>query len=237
MGIRCIALLAVCFAAIACTEVVEVPVYLDRPAGVAGSGGDAQPGGSGGTVAEGGSGGIGAGGSGGAIAEPVLCTERACRCTQDCCSWIETIDSESIGNDEWVCPAGYVEWETCDPSMCACDVAEKKHCVSGGCCRGDVIVDSLCTPYGWVCDGGTQDFDECPSVECSCDERRYYPGDTCDERGNMRCEIPVEEFEGLCNLVVCQTCEGFEGPVAWDGCTCVCEEVTGGAQVVCEPTE
>ena len=67
------------------------------------------------------------------------------------------------------------------------------------------------------------------TTECTCEDLASLPGDTCDDAGNMRRLLTEDRLGRGCNQVACQTCDGFEGPVEWNGCVCACD----AGNVVC----
>lgn len=232
MRLRLAAVLA--FAVTACTEIVEVPAPAEAggdgsggSAGQAGGGGGWQPAdGNGGTAGAGEGGGGGAGG--GIVDDRVACAEGRCDCARDCCGSTFTEPSELSPDRGWLCPPGYVDADSCDPATCTCDRAEMFSCVVGGCCRGDLSVGPNCVDGTWECPSGTDPWPAClTTTPCTCADLRVAPGDSCDEEGNLRCELTEETLDGSCDFIACSSCDGFAGPVEWNGCTCACDPAGG----------
>ena len=94
------------------------------------------------------------------------------------------------------------------------------------------VYDAHCADGEWVCpDRYPFTTADCIEYECSCEELPKWPGDACDSNGEMVCRITDEVIESWCDrMIVCTTCNGFDGPILIDGCGCHCNE---NGQVVC----
>lgn len=196
------------------------------PGGLGGTGGVEGPG----------SGGIGGAAGGTETGELVRCPRgTGCKCTVDCCSLRDAVDSILI-DGVFVCPPGTTVWQGCDPSACPCDTAirDEDACVMNCCRAGDELRSRSCVDGAWVCEWpyGTARSTCGPYDECPCETRINWLGEVCDGE-TIVCDLNDRVFEE-CPPIACQTCNGAEIPAMENGCTCSCRE--GAGAVVCERT-
>jgi hypothetical protein len=84
-------------------------------------------------------------------------------------------------------------------------------------CGSDAFVAADCVDGDWVCPPGTVAKDDCPPDTCW---GIPLPKATCVD-GEWTC-VPDPIDQATCPELLCGTCNGWEGPVTEEGCTCAC---------------